>query len=99
VRLGGVCGIERGRLEDLLGDVGRGRGAEDLALKNMVSIDAFGQRLARDTQLVWGSRNLQKTPSSNTSFMRRHLLRKMASMRFRSSMTPASSFAFVGFAA
>lgn len=51
------------------------------------------------TQLALESRNLQKTPSSRTSFIRRHRFRKTASIRLRSSMMPRSSLALVGLAA
>lgn len=51
------------------------------------------------TQLEFGSRNLHQTPSSTTSFILRHRFRKTASIRFRWSMMPTSSFAFVGLAA
>ena len=51
------------------------------------------------TQLAFGSRNLHHTPSSRTSFIFRHRLRKTASILFRRSIMLVSSFAFVGLAA
>ena len=51
------------------------------------------------TQLELGSRNRHQTPSSSTSFIRRHLFRNTPSIRFRRSMMLMSCLALVGFAA
>jgi hypothetical protein len=100
----GLCrigGIERRGFQDILGNVGDWGSMQDLILQYDVSVSSLTPKgeAGKRTQLALGSRNLQKTPSSKTSFIFLHLLRNTASMRFLSSMMPASSFAFVGFAA
>lgn len=98
MRLCGVGSVQRGGLQDLLRNVGDRSTGQDLVLRGLsVGVEILVQE--QPTQLVWGSRNRQKTPSSITSFMARHRFRKTASMRFLSSIMPASSFAFVGRAA
>lgn len=71
---------------------------ENLALQHEVS-EAFMHDVQFLTQLAFGSRNLHQTPSSRTSFILRHRFKKTPSIRFRRSMMPISSLAFVGLAA
>lgn len=98
MRLCGICGIERRSFQNLLRDVGHGRSIEHIILRSL-DLLFFSWQNEKHTQLVYGSRNLQYTPSSKTSFIFRQRLRNTANMRFRSSIMPASSFALVGFAA
>lgn len=73
---------------------------KDLALF-LVSIESrenAGFGVVLHTQLTLGSRNLHQTPSSRTSCILLHRLRKTASMRLRNSIMPTSSFAFIGLA-
>jgi hypothetical protein len=99
MRLRRIRGVQRRCLQDLLGDVGHWRTAQDLVLEAHISNQKDGPALSQHTQLVCGSRNRQKTPSSMTSFMARQRFRKTANMRFLNSIMPASSFALVGRAA
>lgn len=55
----GICGVERRRLEDLLGDVGDRLAVENIILQPDVSICSLAGCVWRRTQLVYGSRNLQ----------------------------------------
>lgn len=99
MRLSRVRGVKWWRLQNLLGNVGNWRTAQYLILETLVSNGIASNPADHFTQLVCGSRNRQKTPSSMTSFIALHRLRKTASIRFLSSIIPASSFAFVGRAA
>ena len=98
MRLRGVGSVQRGGLENLLGNVGDRSTGQDLVLVKLSAGVEFAV-WEQPTQLVWGSRKRQKTPSSMTSFMARQRFRKTANMRFLSSIIPASSFALVGRAA
>jgi hypothetical protein len=99
MRLGRVRGVQWWCLQDLLGDVGYWRTTQDLVLGAHVSELKDVTLRSQLTQLVCGSRNRQKTPSSMISFMARQRFRKTASIRFLNSIMPASSFALVGRAA
>lgn len=74
-------------------------GSKGGALRLFLGIEATGCECSTSLQLAFGSRKRHHTPSSRTYFMRLHLLRKVASIRCLNSMIPASSLAFVGFAA
>ena len=95
-----VGGIKWRCFQYALGDIRHWRGIKDFVLHEEhvrnLSVNAFASQL---TQLTFGSKNLHHTPSSSTSRIRRHRFKKTANIRFRNSIIPASSFAFVGLAA
>lgn len=74
-------------------------GSSGGALMLLLGIDWTVAEFMTSCQLELGSRNLHHIPSSLTSFIFRQRLRKTASILFRSSIIPISSFALVGFAA